>query len=269
MKKRVVSVGMSAMPPPKIAALVVAGAGVALYYVLARYRRRTHNGRAHDDGPARDLEGYGRTPPHARWPKSAKLAVNFAINIEEGSEPNILDGDDRSTGALCECASEAPPGVRDLAAENMFEFGSRVGVWRVLRAFERRDVPATAFACSLALERLPALAKAVREGVARGLLDVCCHGWRWEDHIAMDEATERARIADAVASLTRTLGAPPTGWYCRTAPSTNTRRLLVEHGGFAYDSDAYNDELPYWTKVTSAVDGAEHHHLVLITADYR
>jgi peptidoglycan/xylan/chitin deacetylase (PgdA/CDA1 family) len=151
--------------------------------------------------------------------------------------------------------------VRDLAAENMFEYGSRVGIWRLLRAFERRSAPATAFACSLALERLPELAAAVRDGVACGLLDVCCHGYRWEDHVAMDEATERSRIKAAVVSLTSTLGAPPKGWYCRTAPSIRTRRLLLEHGGFEYDSDAYNDELPYWARVATS-DGAEHYHLV-------
>jgi hypothetical protein len=211
--------------------------------------------------------GYGRRPPRAAWPAGAALAVNFAINIEEGSEPSILDGDDRSSGALCECPSEAPPGVRDLAAENMFEYGSRVGIWRLLRAFERRSAPATAFACSLALERLPELAAAVRDGVARGLLDVCCHGYRWEDHVAMDEATERSRIEAAVVSLTSTLGAPPKGWYCRTAPSIRTRRLLLEHGGFEYDSDAYNDELPYWARVATS-DGAEHYHLVRVVMSF-
>ena len=144
----------------------------------------------------------------------------------------------------------------------MFEYGSRVGIWRVLRAFEKRSAPATAFACALALERLPDLAAAVRDGIARTTLDVCCHGYRWEDHIAMDEATERARIAAAVSSLTRTVGAPPRGWYCRTAPSIRTRRLLLEHGGFEYDSDAYNDDLPYWTTVQTA-DGVEHCHLVI------
>lgn len=168
------------------------------------------------------------------------MAINFAINIEEGSEPSMPDGDVASTAALCECPSDAPDGVRDLAAESMFEFGSRVGVWRVLRAFQSRGVPATAFACALALERLPELAAAVREGMASGALDVCCHGYRWEDHIAMDEEVERERIVKAIASLRATLGSPPSGWYCRTAPSVNTRRLLAEVGGasLVYDSDA-------------------------------
>jgi len=240
-----------------------AGAVALCSYVVTRRRRAraAECVQEPEPGPPRDLVGYGRRPPRAAWPAGAALAVNFAINIEEGSEPSILDGDDRSSGALCECPSEAPPGVRDLAAENMFEYGSRVGIWRLLRAFERRSAPATAFACSLALERLPELAAAVRDGVARGLLDVCCHGYRWEDHVAMDEATERSRIKAAVVSLTSTLGAPPKGWYCRTAPSIRTRRLLLEHGGFEYDSDAYNDELPYWARVATS-DGAEHYHLV-------
>ena len=189
--------------------------------------------------PNRDLHGYGPHPPVFTWPNGALVAVNFAINLEEGSEPSMADGDGASTAALCECPSDAPAGVRDLAAESMFEYGSRVGVWRVLRAFASRGVPATAFACALALERLPALAAAVRRAVADGALDVCCHGYRWEDHIAMDEEEERSRIALACASLAKTLGAPPKGWYCRTAPSVHTRRLLAEHGGFTYDSDAY------------------------------
>ena len=252
------------MPPPAPSqlTLLLLSAAFVTAYALRRRRRLVAAAQSKPEQPKRDLRGYGPSPPDANWPCGALLAVNFAINIEEGSEPNMPDGDPASTAALCECPSDAPQGVRDLAAESMFEFGSRVGIWRVLRAFEKRGLPATAFACSLALERLPEIADAVRRGVVGGLLDVCCHGLRWEDHIAMGEAEERDRIARAVASLTATLGAPPRGWYCRTAPSLNTRRLLLEHGGFAYDSDAYNDELPYWTSVPTA-GGALAHHLVL------
>lgn len=163
------------------------------------------------------------------------LAVNFVVNVEEGSEPSVGDGDASSSASLCECGSDAPPGQRDLAAEGMFEYGSRCGIWRVLRTFSEFALPATAFVCALALERLPQVAAALREG---DTFDFCCHGWRWEDHLGMEEETERARIASAVASMVKTLGAAPQGWYCRTAPSVNTRRLLVEHGGFVYDSDA-------------------------------
>ena len=260
------SVGMSAAAPRASSVALLAAAGSVALAALAAYRRRLLlSGKPSASSctePKRNLQGYGQHPPVFAWPNGARLAINFAINIEEGSEPNIPDGDTTSTAALCECPSDAPAGVRDLAAENMFEYGSRVGIWRVLRAFQARGVAATAFVCALALERLPELASAVRRGVASGSLDVCCHGYRWEDHIAMGEDEERDRISRAIASLTKTLGAPPPGWYCRTAPSVNTRRLLVAHGGFAYDSDAYNDELPYWTQVEGP-DGSVVHHLVL------
>jgi allantoinase len=203
---------MPALPGARTALVVAAAAVAAAAYACLRRRRARPT-----PGPRRDLRGYGLNPPAARWPGGAKLAINFAINIEEGSEPNMPDGDAASTAALCECPSDAPPGVRDLAAESMFEYGARVGAFRVMRAFESRGVPATAFACALALERLPEVAQAVRGGMASGLLDVCCHGYRWEDHIAMEEDVERARIARAVDSLTSTLGEPPSGWYCRTA----------------------------------------------------
>jgi peptidoglycan/xylan/chitin deacetylase (PgdA/CDA1 family) len=127
----------------------------------------------------------------------------------------------------------------------MFEYGSRVGFWRLLRLFRERELPVTIFACALALERNPEAAKAIREAG----LDICCHGWRWVEHYKLAEEEEREHIYKAVASLTKTLGSRPLGWYCRSAPSVNTRRLLVEEGGFLYDSDAYNDELPYWDTV--------------------
>jgi peptidoglycan/xylan/chitin deacetylase (PgdA/CDA1 family) len=206
--------------------------------------------------PARDLIGYGGAPPQPRWPGGALLALNFVLNLEEGSEASFEEGDGVSEASLCECSSDAPGGVRDLAAEGMFEYGSRAGFWRVLREFEKRAMPATVMACAVALERNAPQAEAVRRGMESGLLDVCCHGYRWEDHIAMPEARERAQIAKAVASLTRTLGERPTGWYCRTAPSLNTRRLLVEEGGFLYDSDAYNDDLPYYSRVAAAAAAA-------------
>lgn len=245
-------------------AIAAAAAALATLAALRRKRRRDCAAREASLEPERNLIGYGPHPPVFQWPNGAKVAINFAINIEEGSEPSMGDGDPASTAALCECPSDAPAGVRDLAAESMFEYGSRVGVWRVLRAFQSRGLPATAFACALALERLPEVAAAVREGMATGSLDVCCHGYRWEDHIAMEETEERERISRAMASLSATLGSGPSGWYCRTAPSVRTRRLLAEVGGpsLMYDSDAYNDELPYWTPVT-LTDGSVVHRLVL------
>jgi len=193
----------------------------------------------------RDLIGYGGNPPHPHWPGDARIAVNFVINYEEGSEYNVHD-DGFSEATLTE-AGAADSGVqgRDLAAEGLFEYGSRVGFWRVLRIFKERGLPLTVFGCALALERNPAAAAAVRDGG----FDVCSHGWRWIKHWELTEEQERSHIRMAVESLTKTVGARPLGWYCRSGPSVNTRRLLVEEGGFLYDSDAYNDELPYWVRV--------------------
>ena len=195
---------------------------------------------------ARDMVGYGANLQDPKWPGGARLAVNFVINYEEGSEASILDGEDHTEFGLTESANiQFPAGMRNLGAESMFEYGSRVGFWRLMRLFAEHGMPLTVFGCALALERNPDAAAAIR---AAGH-DVCCHGWRWVEHYLLDEAEERDHIKRAVASLRETIGERPLGWYCRYAPSENTRRLLVEEGGFLYDSDAYNDELPYWTVV--------------------
>jgi allantoinase len=191
---------------------------------------------------SRDLVGYGATRPDPKWPDGARLAINFVLNYEEGSEYSIPDGDGFSETSLLESNTGVPVGTRDLTAESVFEFGSRVGFWRLMRLFAERRLPVTIFGCALALERNPAAAQAI---VAAGH-DVCCHGWRWIKHWLLSEDEERADIRRAVASLTASVGTRPLGWYCRTGPSVNTRRLLVEEGGFLYDSDAYNDELPFW-----------------------
>jgi len=198
----------------------------------------------------RDLIGYGRNPPHADWPDGARIALNFVLNVEEGSEYSVGNGDGFSEATLTEVAeSWVPRGERDLAAESMFEYGSRVGVWRILRLFRERGLPLTVFGCAMAIERNPELGAAIREAG----YDVCCHGWRWVEHYRLSEAEEREHIARAVASLQRTVGERPLGWYCRYGPSVNTRRLLVEEGGFLYDSDTYNDELPYYVEVGGRV----------------
>ena len=196
--------------------------------------------------PKRDLVGYAARPPDPKWPDGARVAVNFVMNYEEGSEPSVQDGEGYSENGLTESTSSST-GIagRDLAAEGMFEFGSRVGFWRIMRAFQERALPLTVFGCALALERNPDAAAAIR---ASGF-DVCCHGWRWVKHFALSEAEEREHIAKAVKSLKQTVGEAPAGWYCRYGPSVNTRRLVVEHGGFAYDSDYYGDELPFWQTV--------------------
>ena len=194
----------------------------------------------------RDLIGYGATPPNPKWPKGARLAVNFVMNYEEGSEPSIQDGETYSETGLTE-AHGLNQGVkgRDLAAEGMFEYGSRVGFWRLMRLFEERKLPMTVFGCALAMERHLDACAAIK---AAGH-DVCSHGWRWIKHFDLTEDEEREHIAKAVASFRQTMGAAPAGWYCRYGPSVNTRRLVVEHGGFMYDSDYYGDELPFWKTV--------------------
>jgi peptidoglycan/xylan/chitin deacetylase (PgdA/CDA1 family) len=196
--------------------------------------------------PTRDFIGYGPNPPDPKWPGGARLAINFVVNYEEGSEPSMQDGEGYTETGLTE-ASTSSQGLdgRDLAGEGMFEYGSRVGFWRILRAFQERGLPLTVFGCALALERNPLAA----EAIAKSGFDVCCHGWRWIRHFQLSEAEEREHIAKAVASLKTTVGARPAGWYCRYGPSVNTRRLLVEEGGFTYDSDYYGEELPFWQTV--------------------
>lgn len=202
----------------------------------------------------RDLIGYGGNPPDPKWPNGARIAINFVINYEEGSEPSVQDGEGFTEVGLTEIGG-IDTGVRgrDLAGEGMFAYGSRVGFWRLLRLFQERNLPLTIFGCALALERNPEAAKAIRDAG----YDICCHGWRWVKHYDLSEEEERNHIAKAIESLTKTIGERPLGWYCRYGPSVNTRKLLLEEGGFIYDSDAYDDELPYW------VDKEGGKHLVI------
>lgn len=192
----------------------------------------------------RDFVGYGESPPNPMWPGQARLALNIVINYEEGAEQSVPDGDANTESGLTEGGSGSFSG-RDLGAESMFEYGSRVGIWRLLRILRERGMPATFFACAQALERNPEVARAIREGD----YDVCSHGRRWERHQAFTPEQEAREIQEALASLERTTGQRPEGWYCRYAPTEHTRRLLLETGGFSYDSDSYADELPYWVRV--------------------
>jgi allantoinase len=197
--------------------------------------------------PSRDFVGYADSPPQASWPGGARVALQIAINYEEGSEYNNVDGDGRTELGLAEApGGRVPAGQRDMAFESMYEYGSRVGFWRIMQILREREVPATVFGCAVALERNPRAAQAV----AAAGFDVCCHGYRWEEQFRLSVDEERERMALAIESIKRSTGARPEGWYCRYGPSENTRRLVVEEGGFAYDSDAYNDELPYWVEVT-------------------
>ncbi|HEX5321198.1 MAG TPA: allantoinase PuuE [Stellaceae bacterium] len=193
----------------------------------------------------RDFVGYGQTPPHANWPGNARVAVNFVINFEEGSELSYPAGDGVSETGLIEAASTDAGMGRDLAAESMFEYGSRAGWWRLHRIFTRYKLPVTLFACARAFSANPEAAAAVRASD----WDICGHGYRWIKHYELAEAEERRQIAAAVELIRETTGKPTHGWYCRYSPSENTRRIVSEHGGFLYDSDAYNDDLPYWTRV--------------------
>ncbi|MEV6845764.1 polysaccharide deacetylase family protein [Actinoplanes sp. NPDC051411] len=188
----------------------------------------------------RDLIGYGRDRPRRLWPGGAKVAVNVVVNIEEGAE-RTFDPDGVTEG-LIEVPRNAGSGQRDFAVESMYEYGSRVGAVRLLSLLRRRGVRATAFAAAQALERNPPVVSELVEGGH----EVCAHGYRWAESWTMTEDEESAAIArayDGIASLT---GTAPVGWYSRWMRSARTRRLLLAHGGFRYDADAYNDDLPYY-----------------------
>ena len=191
----------------------------------------------------RDLLGYGGSPPDPGWPGGARVAVSLVVNFEEGAEYSIADGDGENEGVYE--IEQRLVGQPDPTIDTHFEYGSRAGWWRVMDLLERHGAKATVSACGQAVERLPMLAA---DAVRRGH-EVSAHGWRWESHHALDEATERERIALAVRAIRRATGIRPVGWHTRSPASYRTRRLLVEEGGFLYDSDAYNDDLPYFVQV--------------------
>jgi allantoinase len=192
----------------------------------------------------RDLIGYGRTPPHAQWPNAARIAVQFVLNYEEGSENCVLHGDAASETFLSEIIGAQAFEMRHMSMESIYEYGSRAGLWRLLRMFEERRLPLTIFGVSMALKRNPDAVAAFRQLGH----EIACHGLRWISYQHMDEATERAHIREAVEIIRELTGEPPLGWYTgRDSP--NTRRLVAEHGGFAYDADYYGDDLPFWENV--------------------
>ncbi|WP_293393977.1 allantoinase PuuE [Nevskia sp.] len=205
----------------------------------------------------RDLIGYGRRLPHPRWPGGARVALQFVLNHEEGAENNVLHGDAGSETFLSEIIGAASFPMRHMSMESIYEYGSRAGLWRVLRAFESRSLPLTVFGVAMALQRHPEALSAYRELGH----EIACHGLRWISYQGIDEVTERAHMAEAVAIQRELTGAAPLGWYTgRDSP--NTRRLVVEHGGFVYDADSYADDLPYWTEVAVG-DGTRRPHLVV------
>ena len=198
------------------------------------------------DGPPRELVGYGEHPPRVRWHGEsggeAKVAIQLVVNYEEGSEKTFPMGD-----GVNDILYELPfalDGQRDLAVESMYEYGTRAGIWRLFRVFDQAGIPVTFFAAAVALERDPDVAaKLARRGD-----ETAGHGYRWSNHFEMTRDQEREAIKLAVESIESTTGTRPAGWYCREM-STNTRELVVEEGGFEYDSDCYNDDLPYWTRI--------------------
>ena len=192
----------------------------------------------------RDMRGYGRYPVHAGWPGGARIAVQFVLNYEEGAENNVLHGDAGSETFLSEMIGAQAFPMRHMSMESLYEYGSRAGLWRVLRLFEERRLPLTVFGVALALQRNPEAVAAFRQFNH----EIACHGLRWISYQTMDEASERAHMVEAVGIFRELTGSAPLGWYTgRDSP--NTRRLVVEHGGFAYDADSYADDLPYWEQV--------------------
>ena len=205
----------------------------------------------------RDLRGHGRVPPHPQWPGNARVALQFVLNFEEGGENSVLHGDAGSEQFLSEMFNPPAFAARHLSMESIYEYGSRVGVWRILREFQRRGLPLTVFGVSMALERCPEVTAAF---VELGH-EIACHGWRWISYQNVDEGTEREHLQRGMALIERLTGQRPLGWYTgRDSP--HTRRLVADHGGLAYDSDCYGDDLPFWLQVKKT-DGALAPHLVV------
>ena len=205
----------------------------------------------------RDLVGYGRRPPHARWPGQARVAVQFVLNYEEGGENAVLHADAGSEQFLSEMFNPPSYPDRHMSMESIYEYGSRVGVWRILREFEHRGLPLTVFGVSSALQRHPELTAALGELGH----EIACHGWKWISYQDMDPDIEREHMRLAMDILQKMTGMRPVGWYTgRDSP--NTRRLVADFGGFEYDSDYYGEDLPFWMKV-QRTDGQVVPHLVV------
>ena len=210
----------------------------------------------------RDLVGYGPNPPHARWPGGARIAVQFVLNYEEGGENSVLHGDAGSEQFLSEMFNPASYPERHISMEGIYEYGSRAGVWRLLREFEQRGLPLTVFGVATALERHPEVAQAfVQAGH-----EIACHGLKWIHYQNVPEAIEREHMQRAMEIVERVTGVRPEGWYTgRDSP--NTRRLAADFGSFAYDSDYYGDDLPFWMKVQKTDGSAAQQLIVPYTLD--
>jgi putative urate catabolism protein len=205
----------------------------------------------------RDLAGYGRNPPHAQWPGGARIALQFVLNYEEGGENAVLHGDAGSEQFLSEMFNPAAYPARHMSMEGIYEYGSRAGVWRILREFEKRGLPLTVFAVASALQRYPEMAAAFTQLGH----EIACHGLKWIHYQNVDEAVEREHMAQAMRIIDELTGHRALGWYTgRDSP--NTRRLVADYGGFEYDSDYSGDDLPFWMKVAKS-DGSVVPHLVV------
>ena len=205
----------------------------------------------------RDLIGYGARPPHAQWPNQARIALQFVLNYEEGGENSVLHGDVGSEQFLSEMFNPPSYPARHLSMESIYEYGSRAGVWRLLREFEQRGLPLTVFGVGMALQRHPELTQAL---VELGY-EIACHGWRWINYQTVDEATEREHMRLGMQAIEQLTGQRALGWYTgRDSPAT--RRLVADFGGFEYDSDHYGDDLPFWLRVRKS-SGEHVPHLVL------
>jgi putative urate catabolism protein len=210
----------------------------------------------------RDLVGYGNEPPQADWPGKARIAVQFVLNYEEGGENNILHGDPGSEQFLSEIIGAQSYPARHMSMESIYEYGSRAGVWRILREFEQRELPLTVFGIAMALQRHPELTSAF---IDQGH-EIACHGLRWIHYQDIDEATERDHMEKAIEIIEQLTGTMPLGWYTgRDSP--NTRRLVVDNGNFLYDSDYYGDDLPFWTEVETSRAEIKPHLVVPYTLD--
>ena len=210
----------------------------------------------------RDLIGYGGKPPHANWPNKARIAVQFVLNYEEGSENCVLHGDPGSEQFLSEIVGVAAYPDRHMSMESIYEYGSRAGVWRILNEFKKRELPLTISGVAMALERHPDL---VKEFIAQGH-EIACHGLRWIHYQNMPIEEEREHLQKAIAIMERLTGEKPKGWYTgRDSP--NTRQLVVDEGGFTYDSDNYGDDLPFWTEVETTAGDKKPHLVVPYTLD--
>jgi allantoinase len=193
----------------------------------------------------RDLVGYAGNPPHPHWPNNARVALQIVLNYEEGAERNILHGDDASETLNSDMVGVQPwPGKRNFVMESLYEYGSRAGVWRLLQLFRERKIPITVFAVGAALRRNPEVARVI----ARDGHETAAHGWRWIDYRDVPQDVEAADILKCIDTIKSLTGGAPVGWYTGRM-SANTRRLVVANGSFLYDSDAYNDDLPFWTNV--------------------